>query len=195
MDRQISYGQYRFIDNLLFGIILVVSEAVIISASGKWFPGQLYTVSASAAVVAIVMMRWGTWSAVHAALAGIVYVGIQGGTSEQLVIYIIGNEFALIAMLLIKTLGKDRIRGNVLLVIGYALTVQLLMQTGRGIVAVIMGAGIGAILNFITMDALSELFTILIVFTASRLDGIFEDQRSYLLGLQKQNQNGENENG
>ncbi len=197
MDRQISFGQYRIIDNVLFGIILAISETVIITAARKWFPGQLYTVSVSAAIVSIVMMRWGIWSAIHAALAGIIYVAVQGGSAEQLFIYVIGNEFALAALLLIKFAGRDRIRKNVLLTLSYALVVQLLMQTGRGVAAMITGAGAGAILNFITMDALSELFTMLIVFTASRLDGVFEDQKTYLLGLQKEKdfQNGEHENG
>ena len=194
MDRQISFGQYRVIDNVLFGLILCISEIVIIAAAGKWFPGQLYTVSAAAAVTAIVMMRWGAWAAIHAGLAGIVYVGVQGGSPEQFLIYVIGNEFALAAMLMIKAAGRNKIRENVLLTIAYALIVQILMQIGRGSVAFAFGAGAGAILNFITTDALSELFTILIVFTASRLDGVFEDQKTYLLRMQqdKEYQNGEN---
>ena len=194
MDRQISFGQYRIIDNILFGVILCISEIVIITAAGKWFPGQLYTVSAAAAVTAIVMMRWGAWSAIHAGLAGIVYVAVQGGSFEQLLIYVIGNEFALATLLVIKAAGRNKIRENVLLTISYALIVQILMQIGRGSVAFAFGAGTGAILNFITTDALSELFTILIVFTASRLDGVFEDQKTYLLRMQqdKEYQNGEN---
>lgn len=197
MDRQISFAQYRVIDNILFGIILVISESVIITAAGRWFPGQLYTVSVAAAVTAIVMMRWGVWAVFHSALSAFVYVLLQGGSPEQLLIYVIGNEFALAGLLMIRLAGGKRIRDNVLLTIVYALTVQLLMQIGRGVVAAALGAGIGAIPKFITMDALSELFTVLIVFTASRLDGVFEDQKTYLLGLQKEkeNQNGENENG
>ena len=185
------------IDNILFGVILVISEIVIITAAGKWFPGQLYTVSAAAAVTAIVMMRWGIWSALHAALAGIVYVGVQGGTFEQLLIYVLGNELSLAALLLIKAAGREKIKDNVLLTVLYALTVQLLMQAGRGGVAFVFGAGVGAIPKFITMDILSELFTVLIVFIASRLDGIFEDQKTYLLRMQQkdENQNGEDQNG
>ena len=176
------------IDNILFGVILAISEIVIITAAGKWFPGQLYTVSAAAAVTAIAMMRWGIWSALHAALAGIVYVGVQGGTFEQLLIYVLGNELSLAALLLIKAAGREKIKDNVLLTVLYALTVQLLMQAGRGV---------GASPKFITMDILSELFTVLIVFIASRLDGIFEDQKTYLLRMQQkdENQNGEDQNG
>ena len=185
------------IDNIFWGIILAVSEVIIITASSKWFPGQLYTVSVSAAVTAIVMMRWGITAAIHAAAAGAVYVGFQGGSTEQLLIYVLGNELALPALLFIKALGREKIRKNVLLTIAYALTVQILMQIGRGIVSVILGSDIGAILNFITMDALSELFSIMILTIAARLDGVMEYQKDYLLRVQREThiENGDNENG
>lgn len=185
------------IDNIFWGIILAVSEVIIITASSKWFPGQLYTVSVSAAVTAIVMMRWGFTAAVHAALAGLVYAGVQGGSPEQYLYYIVGNELGLAALLFIKAVGRDRIRQNVLLTIAYALTVQILMQVGRGIVSVILGSDMGAILNFITMDALSELFSILILTIAARLDGVMEYQKDYLLRVQREThiENGDNENG
>ena len=197
MGRQISFGQYRMIDNIFWGIILAVSEVVIITASSKWFPGQLYTVSVSAAVAAIVMMRWGFIAAIHVALAGLVYAGVQGGSPEQYLYYIIGNELGLAALLFIKAVGRDRIRQNVLLTIAYALTVQILMQVGRGIVSVVLGSDMGAILNFITMDALSELFSILILTIAARLDGVMEYQKDYLLRVQREThiENGDNENG
>lgn len=193
MDRQISFGQYKLIDNVLFGVMLVISESVIITASSRWFPGQLYTVSVSAAITAIVMMRWGITAAFHAALGALVYVGIQRGTADQFLIYIIGNEAAILMVPVLKLAGKNKIRGNVVLTFVYALFVQLLMQAGRGTVSVILGSDPGAIIKFITMDALSLLFTILIVYVASRLDGVFEDQKTYLLRLQKETEleNGE----
>ena len=122
---------------------------------------------------------------------------VQGGTFEQLVIYVLGNELSLAGLLMLKAAGREKIKDNVLLTILYALIVQLLMQIGRGGVAFAFGAGAGAIPKFITMDILSELFTVVIVFIASRLDGIFEDQKTYLLRMQqsKENQNGEDQNG
>ncbi len=186
MDRQISFGQYKLIDNALFAGMLVISEIIIITASSRWFPGQLYTVSVTAAITAIVMMRWGCTSAFHAALGALVYVGIQKGSPGQFLIYIIGNEAALLLIPVVRLAGKKKIRENVVLTMVYALSVQLLMQLGRGIVSVVLGSDAGAILKFITMDALSLLFTILIVYVASRLDGVFEDQKSYLLRIQKE---------
>ncbi len=186
MNRQISFGQYKLIDNALFAVMLVISEIVIITASSRWFPGQLYTVSVTAAITGIVMMRWGITAAFHAALGALVYVGFQGGTAEQFLIYIIGNEAAILMVPVLKLIGKKKIRENAVPVFVYALLIQLLMQTGRGIVSVILGSDAGAILKFITMDALSLLFTVLIIYVASRLDGVFEDQKTYLLRLQKE---------
>ena len=60
------------------------------------------------------------------------------------------------------------------------------MQMGRACIAVINGAAFDTGIHFITTDALSGLFTMVIVWIASRLDGVFEDQISYLLRVQKE---------
>ena len=79
---------------------------------------------------------------------------------------------------------KDRIRENVLLTLLFAVCTQLFMQIGRACVSFLSGAPIESGLHFITTDALSGLFTMVIVWIASRLDGVFEDQISYLLRVQ-----------
>ena len=72
MNRQITIQQYRAIDLSLFALMLAVSEAVIVTAATKWFPDQLYTVSVTASLVSIVMMRWNGFAAFHAILGGAV---------------------------------------------------------------------------------------------------------------------------
>jgi hypothetical protein len=83
-------------------------------------------------------------------------------------------------------MGKERICGNVLLILLFALCTQLFMQIGRACISIVMGASFDAGLRFITTDALSGLFTMVIVWIASHLDGVFEDQISYLLRVQKE---------
>ena len=61
MKRQLTLAEYRSLDLTLFAVILAVCEYVITLAAIQWFPGQLYTVSLSAALCAIVLMRWGPW--------------------------------------------------------------------------------------------------------------------------------------
>ncbi len=68
MRRQLSLSEYRGIDLTLFAVILCVAELLIVTAARFWYADQLYTVSAVAAVVAIVLMRWGPWAGIHAVL-------------------------------------------------------------------------------------------------------------------------------
>ena len=166
--------------------MLVLSETLIVNAGSRWFPDQLYTVSACAAVTAIVMMRWGAWAAIHAALGGIVYCLAAKGTAMQYMIYGIGNLFSLLSLLMIRMIGKDRIRENVLLTLLFALCTQLFMQMGRACVSFVNRADLETGIRFFTADALSGLFTMVIVWIASRLDGVFEDQISYILRVQKE---------
>ena len=65
------------------------------------------------------------------------------------------------------------------------------MQIGRGVVAALLGNGIGSIVTFIATDIISELFAILIICITRKLDGVFEDQISYLVRVN----NEENEKG
>ena len=186
MNRHMTLKQYKRLDLFLFAVMLVLSESVIVNAAIRWYPDQLYTVSVCAAIVSIVLMRWGWPAAIHAVLGGLVYCFWAGGSPRQYLIYGAGNLLSLLSLLLIRWLGKDRIRENVLLTLLFALCTQLFMQTGRACISVVMGTPFKTALNFITTDALSGLFTMVIVWIASRLDGVFEDQISYLLRVQKE---------
>ena len=188
MNRHMTLKQYRRLDLFLFAVMLIISESLIVNAAIRWFPDQLYTVSVSAAITAIVMMRWGVRAAVHAVLGGLVYCFWAGGSPKQFLIYGIGNLFGLASLLMFRLWGKDRIRENVLLTLLFAVCTQLFMQIGRACVSFLRGAPIESGLHFITTDALSGLFTMVIVWIASRLDGVFEDQISYLLRVQKESE-------
>lgn len=186
MNRRMSLMQYRGLDLFFFAVMLIISETLIVNAAIRWYPDQLYTVSVSAAITAIVMMRWGLWAGIHAVLGGIVYCLAAKGTPQQFLIYSLGNLFGLLSLLMIRIFGKERICENVLLTLLFALCTQLFMQMGRALISVINGAALETGIHFITTDALSGLFTMVIVWIASRLDGVFEDQISYLLRVQKE---------
>jgi protein-S-isoprenylcysteine O-methyltransferase Ste14 len=64
--------------------------------------------------------------------------------------------------------------------------VALLMQIGRGIVAVILGNSLDIAVGFILGDVLSGVFAMVIVGIARKLDGVFEDQKHYLLRISKE---------
>ena len=184
MKRQLTLAEYRSLDLTLFAVILAVCEYIITLAAIRWFPGQLYTVSLSAALCAIVLMRWGAWAGLHALLGGAAFWLASGGSPKQLAIYALGNLFCLLVLPLLR--GKEKIRADKLFTIFFALAVVLAMQLGRAVVALVLGTPIETCVGFFTTDSLSDVFTMVVVSLARRLDGIFEDQKRYLRRLQEQ---------
>ena len=185
MQRQRTWKEYRLIDLVLFAILTAIFEFVIVSAANWWFPEQLFVVSPAAALVAIVYMRWGAWGAIHAVESGFVFCLFSGGTWAQVAIYCVGNLLSLAALALFKPWGKERVRKGALSLI-FPLLVLLLMQTGRALMSVILGAPVAAAADFFTTDSLSYIFTFVIIWIARRLDGIYEDQKHYLLRVKAQ---------
>ena len=182
MKRQRTWKEYRAIDLALLGLALAVFEFIIVRAANWWFPGQPFTVSLAAAMASIVYMRWDAWGAIHAVEAGLVFCLFSGATGEQYLIYCAGNLFSVLAVLMLKAAGKERVRtGNLSLV--FPLLVQLLMQAGRAAMALLLGAGSENVVGFFTTDSLSLLFTFVIIWIARKLDGVYEDQKHYLLRI------------
>lgn len=185
MNHRYSFRQYRGIDLTLFAVMLCITETLIVHAASRWFNDQLYTASVVGAVTAIVLMRWGPWAAVHAALGGAVFCLASRGSAQQLLIYCAGNLLSLVMLLPRRALGPERIRESAFLSVLFGLGTLLLMQLGRALTALLTGAEPYACLGFFTTDVLSLLFTGVIVWIARRLDGIFEDQKHYLLRIHK----------
>ncbi|MDE7244312.1 MAG: hypothetical protein K2O18_10120 [Oscillospiraceae bacterium] len=180
MKRQRTWKEYRAIDLALLGVALAVFEFIIVCAANWWFPGQPFTVSLAAPLVSIVYMRWGVWGAIHAVEAGLVFCFFSGATGAQFIIYCIGNLFSAFALLLLRAVGKERVRTGHLSLL-FPLLVQVLMQAGRAVTAIVLGASPASAAGFFTTDSLSLLFTFVIIWIAKKLDGVYEDQKHYLL--------------
>ncbi len=103
MQSQRSIGQYRGIDLFLFAVLLAVFETVIVKAAVSWFPKEAWMVSAAPAVTAIIMVRWGPWCAIHAAVGGVVSVLARNGNWQECLIWGIGNLAALAVLPLEKS--------------------------------------------------------------------------------------------
>ena len=188
MNRQISFSQYRTIDLSILSVVLAVCQYLTHLAVSFWFPEQLYVVSPVAGMTALVMMRWNIWAAIPASLGGVLFVWMSGGSLRQVLIYVIGNLASLLALVMFRIFGKERIRKESFLAVTFAIAVQLLMQLGRSAVALAFGFPTAAVLGFITTDILSILFTVFIIWTARRIEGLFEDQKNYLLRIQREQQ-------
>jgi hypothetical protein len=188
MKNQISFGQYRAIDLSIMTVLLVICQFLTHMATSSWFPDQLYVVSPVAGLTALVMMRWSGWAAIPALIGGLVFAFLSGGNASHLLIYGAGNLAALAGMVFFRIFGKERIRKESFLAVCYAIAVQLLMQLGRAVLAFALGNSAAACLGFITTDALSILFSVFIVWTVRRIEGLFEDQKHYLLRIQTEQQ-------
>lgn len=178
-----SLRQYRAIDLGIFALILCVAETMIVTASSRWYADQLYTVSLAGAVTAIVLMRWGPWAAIHAALSGLVFSLASHGSVRQVLIYSIGNLLALAALFPLRRIGGETIRQSAWRSVLFGIGTLLLMQLGRALVALLLGSPLAALPGFVTSDSLSFLFTGVLLWIARRLDGVFEDQKHYLLRI------------
>ena len=82
MERRRTVGQYRGIDLFIFALLVVAGEWVVTNAARFWFPDQLYALSVTPLLTAIVMMRWGPWAAIHAALGGREHISTASVGSE-----------------------------------------------------------------------------------------------------------------
>ena len=188
MNRQISFGQYRAIDLSILSVVLLVCQFLTHLAVSFWFPEQLYVVSPVAGMTALVMMRWSAYAAIPAALGGVVFTALSGGGVQHFLIYAVGNLASLLALVMFRLYGKERIRRDGFLAVVFAIAVQLLMQLGRAALGAAFGYSAAECLGFITTDLLSILFTVFIIWTARRIEGLFEDQKNYLLRIQKEQQ-------
>ncbi len=189
MKRQLTLQQYRTIDLFLFAGMLAIFEFVIV----RFAFASFFTLSLAGAITAIVYMRWGWWGGIHAALAGFLtclYTSlfVEGMTAEpgDYAIYIVGNLVSLLAVAALLRRGKEKVRQSVLASMAFGLAVILLMQGGRMAVALALGRPPDRVIEYMTHDPLSILFTVGVIWIVRRLDGVFEDQKHYLLRLQEE---------
>lgn len=182
----LTFKQYRAIDLTIMGVILLICEFLTATAASKWFPDELYTLSPTITVVCIVMMRWNGYAAIHALLGGFAYCLSLGAQEKQIVTYCIGNCFALIALALFKILGKEKIRSRFSFTLLFTLTAFLGAQIGRWAVSVALGGPVDSFVGFLVNDIITLLFSVVVVLISRKSDGLFEDQKSYLIRTEEE---------
>lgn len=186
MERRRTVGQYRGIDLFIFALLVVAGEWVVTNAARFWFPDQLYVLSITPLLTAIVMMRWGPWAAIHALLGGAVYCLANGAGGAEWAEYCVGNLLGLAALGLLHGLGKERVRQDAVLTVVFGLATVLLMQLGRALLFLLCGGAAAGMIVFFTMDVITLLFTGVVIAITRRLDGVFEDQINYLLRVNRE---------
>ena len=186
MGPRLSMEQYRSIDLFFFAVIAFFSELVISLAASRWYPDQLYTVSATAAITAIVFVRWRGYGLIHAAIGGLALCIALGAEPKQYLIYCAGNLLSVLTLLFLRIAGEKRVRTNAFWTILYGACTLFLMQTGRAVLALLSGGTVHVAIAFYATDSLSYVFTAVILWIARRLDGILENQSEYLARIHAQ---------
>ncbi len=180
----LSFKQYRTVDLAIWAVILCLFEALAAVAAKKWFPLQLFSLSPTITVLCIVYMRWGAFAAVHAVAGGAAFCIASGASAEQFVIYCVGNCLTLLALFFFKFWGKEKIRSKGLLTVIFTVAVFCLAQIGRWAVSLFFGGTLGSVIDYFVTDPISLLFAVVVVLIARNVDGLFEDQKSYLIRTQ-----------
>ena len=184
--RQITFKEYRNIDLAILAAITFVFEVIATLAAAKWFPAQPIAFSITVAMICVVMMRWSGYAAIHAAVGGFAFCAASGATIEQVLVYCIGNVFALGALLLIRLWGKEELRKDPFKRSMFAVTAYMGAVLGRWLVSLLFGGDLTALVVYATTDIISLLFALIVLNLLAKSEGMIEDQKTYLLRLQRE---------
>ena len=184
--KQITFKEYRMLDLIIFAVFVIVFEAIATYASGKWFWAQAVNISVTLLLTCIVMMRWSGWAVIHAVVGGLVYCFAAGATIEQYIVYSVGNAFAMVALLLIKFIGKEKIRASKMNLVLLTTTAYVGMAFGRTLIALFYGGGVTDFVVYITTDIISLLFASVVLVLIRKTDGMIEDQKAYLFRVERE---------
>lgn len=188
--KQLTFKEYRMLDLIIFTVLVIVFEAIATYASTRWTFFQKVTVvniSITLLIICITMLRWSGYAAIHAVVGGFVYCYVIGdATVEQYLIYCIGNLFALAGLLIIKLFGKEAIRNSMWKMFVFATTAYIGMSAGRCLISLFFGGDLKAFGLYITADIISLLFAVVVLICLRKSDGMLEDQKSYLLRVEKE---------
>lgn len=190
---QITFKQYRTIDVIILVALTTIFEGIATLATAKWFALQPVAISIGLAMICIVMMRWGFPAALAAFASGFVFCVLSGATAQQFVIYCIGNIFALLGMVWFKVFSKEGIRSSLWLITLFVSTAYMGQVLGRSVLAIAFGDNWSTMVTFATTDIMSLVFAVLVIALFRKTDGMLEDQKTYLLRLDKQKKDTQDE--
>ncbi|MDE6597091.1 MAG: hypothetical protein K2K60_00450 [Clostridia bacterium] len=184
-SRLISLRQYCLTDLFLFAVILVVFELILHYALIAYHGS--FTFSPLVPIVLLVMMRWG-WPSVFYALGdGLLFCllnrNVEGFQPYHYGVYIIGNAFIMLLLLMTRFVGKERIAKKWYFSTLFVVAGWVAVLFGRAVVsACFLHSFVGALLDGLG-DCFSLAIGIVIILVMRKLDGMFEDQKHFLKRL------------
>ena len=181
--KQITFKQYRAIDLFMLCLITVIFETVATLAMNEWFRLQAMAISITLSITCIAFMRWSAWGVIPCLVGSATYCFVSAAEFKQYLIYCIGSLFCLFVLPFLNKLEKKKIQKSFLRRAIFATLIYTFVAFGRWLVSLIFSPSISTFTVFITSEILSLLFAIIILYICKNLDGVIEDQRSYLLRL------------
>ena len=189
-SKLISIKQYRLGDLFMFAIIAVIGELVCYYAQ-FWFPSAaFYTLNLMLPVITLVSVRWGWWGVILAAFEGVVYCLIRGGDWRLYITIVVSCAAIASELLAIKLIKEERLKKDWY----WAFLIVLLGWVSVNIVrtclfAAFYGDFVSALATFFGFSDCGLLALVMgevIILVCRRLDGLFENQKSYILRLKRE---------
>ena len=87
---------------------------------------------------------------------------------------------------LLHKITKDKVRNDFFFRMVFACLVYISLTAGRWFCSLPFKISIQTLLTFLGTDILSLLFAIVVLTVAKNVDGLIEDQKAYLLRLEKE---------
>ena len=184
--QNISFKQYRNIDLTVLAVLLLLSEGITTLATTKWFVGVPFAISTTLIFIIITMMRWGIFAFIPAIVGGLVFSLASGADFSRIVIYTVGNLFALTVCIFLRLVGRERVRKSIPLLLVLSVLSYVSLALGRWLVSLIFEPGIKSLLVYLSTDTVTLLFTSVLLILLRGVDGMIENQRHYLIRLSEE---------
>jgi len=186
-SRLISVKQYRLTDLFLFALILVIYDLLAHFVPTLFQGAAVYSFCLTLLFTLTVMIRWGWQSAFFAVGDGVFLALLGGGGWSMVLSYAVGNAFMLLLLIPIKFIGKEKITSRWWASAAFVLVGWVLQNVGITIMQTIFGEGfvscIKANFGFALTGLLQLAMSVVITLVLRRLNGMYEDQLSYLMRI------------
>ena len=112
---------------------------------------------------------------------GVLWCLLKSAKWQSYLCYGLGNAFIALLLLMTRFMGKERIAGKWYFSALFVTCGWVAVMLGRSLVGLCAGYSFGELLrNFCLNELLSLFMAVVIICVMRKLDGMFEDQKSYL---------------
>lgn len=189
-SKYISIKQYRLGDLFVFTVIAAIAE-LICYLSQIWFSSAaFYTLNLMLPVITLVTVRWGWPAVVLAAAESVLYCALRHTTWQGYIIYMVGNAAIAAELFAVKLIGAERLKkrwywASLLVLIGWVAT-NLVKTCMYAAFYKDFVSALKTMFGIADCGLLALVMGEVIILICRRLDGFFENQKLYLLRLNKE---------